>query len=124
MAKILIAEDDPSMRHFLAKALEDAGHSVTACGDGAEALDVLQDNADFTALVTDIVMPGVDGIELSQKALKAYPDLKIMYITGFAAVALDKRGIESPQSSGQSTVLPKPFHLKELVARVEALLEH
>src|SRR5690606_10883894 len=93
MARILLAEDDRSMCGFLVLALEKAGHSVTVAYDGLEALGLLKEggrDVPFDLLLTDIVMPGMDGIELSQKAVKLYPDLKIMFITGFAAVALGR----------------------------------
>ena len=70
MANILIAEDDQSMRQFLAMALERAGHSVKTAEDGKDALrTLLEDEAQFDLLLADIVMPGMDGIELSQKAM-------------------------------------------------------
>jgi two-component system cell cycle response regulator CpdR len=119
MAHILIAEDDSSMRHFLAMALERAGHSVRACADGLEALSVLKGEEAFDLLLADIVMPGLDGIELSQKAVSARPGLKVMFITGFAAVAMGHR---NPVKETETRILSKPFHLKDLVDQVESLL--
>src|SRR5687768_2131702 len=120
MARILIAEDDSSMRHFLAMALRRAGHHVDACADGLAALNALQqDGAAFDLLLADIVMPGMDGIDLSRKAVEALPGLKVMFITGFAAVALDRKTDLRPQSA---RVLSKPFHLRDLVDQVGQLL--
>jgi two-component system cell cycle response regulator CpdR len=119
MAKILIAEDDASMRHFLSMALNRAGHEVEARVDGLDALAALADAAvHYDLLLADIVMPGMDGIELSQKAVAARPGLKVMFITGFAAVALGQRNPEHDRAN----VLSKPFHLKDLVDQVETLL--
>jgi two-component system cell cycle response regulator CpdR len=118
MAKILIAEDDLSMRQFLALALRRAGHDVLVTENGQEALATLDEIADFDLLLADIVMPGMDGIELSQKATQKCPGLKVMFITGFAAVAM---GQKSPQQQN-ARVLSKPFHLKELVDQVDLLL--
>ena len=87
MAHILLAEDDESLRRFLAQALVKAGHAVTDFGDGAEAYECLK-GFRFDLLLTDIVMPGMDGIELAKRAAEMDPALKIMFITGFAAVAL------------------------------------
>ncbi len=118
MARILIAEDDTSMRHFLSMALTRAGHEVESCADGLAALAALG-GGNFDLLLSDIIMPGMDGIELSQKASALHPSLKVMFITGFAAVA---RG-QHPAADEGPRVLSKPFHLKELVEQVESLLK-
>src|SRR5580700_9305368 len=86
MPRILLAEDDDSLRGFLTRALERAGYDVTACADGEEAVAVLDEVWDL--LLTDIVMPGMDGIEVARLAAARHPGLRIMFITGFAAVAL------------------------------------
>jgi len=114
MATILLAEDDESMRRFLRKALERAGHSVVDAGQGDEALTELQ-LREFDLLLTDIVMPVMDGIELARRAAEIDPDMKIMFITGFAAVALNPAN----QAPEDAKVLSKPFHLKDLVQEVE-----
>ena len=119
MANILLAEDEQSMRDFLTLALTKAGHNVVAKENGLEALAELEHNQDFDLLLTDIVMPGMDGIELSQMATTACPSLKVMFITGFAAVAMGQK----PVQQGQTKVLSKPFHLNELVNQVESLLK-
>src|SRR3990172_4654612 len=86
--RILLAEDDEDMRRFLVKALEKAGYDVIAFGNGLEAYERLKEEP-FTLLLTDIVMPEMDGIELARKASELDPELKVMFITGFAAVALN-----------------------------------
>lgn len=116
MAKILIAEDDHSMCQFLAMALERAGHLVISAHDGLSALALL--DGDIDLLLTDIVMPGMDGIELSQIAQKKYPALKVMFITGFTAVALQ----DKEEALREKRVLAKPFHLNDLVSQVEKML--
>src|SRR5688572_25514442 len=88
MAHILIADDDKTMCQFLGHALERAGHRVTLTHDGLEALQALAGPEAYDLLLADIVMPGMDGIELSQCAMEKRPDLKIMFITGFTAVAM------------------------------------
>ena len=90
MAHILLAEDDESLRKFLAQALARAGHAVTDFGDGSDAYECLKGDR-FDLLLTDIVMPGMDGIELAKRAVELNEALKIMFITGFAAVALHLR---------------------------------
>lgn len=120
MARILIAEDDQSMSSFLIMALEKAGHEVNAAENGLDALKILEDNTDkpFDLLLTDIVMPGMDGIELSNKATKLHPELKVMFITGFAAVAMGREDLDTEKAE----ILSKPFHLNDLVKQVETLL--
>ncbi|MEQ8433029.1 MAG: response regulator [Oceanicaulis sp.] len=119
MARILLAEDDDSMRDFLGKALERAGHEVVRVADGEDGLDVLGETpGQFELLLTDIVMPGVDGIELARRAAEVDPGLKIMFITGFAAVALNA-GSGAPK---QAKVLSKPFHLRDLVDEVARVM--
>ena len=86
--RILLAEDEDSMRRFLERALVNAGYEVAAFADGVAAYERLQEEP-FTLLLTDIVMPEMDGIELARKAAELDPTLKIMFITGFAAVTLN-----------------------------------
>ncbi len=117
MQRILLAEDDESMRSFLAKALQKAGYEVAAFGNGAEAYDCLQSET-FTMLLTDIVMPEMDGIELARRAAELDPNLRIMFITGFAAVALHP----DAQAPKEARILSKPIHLKDLVREVDRLL--
>ncbi|MEO0398146.1 MAG: response regulator [Pseudomonadota bacterium] len=117
MAAILLAEDDDSMRRFLKKALERAGHAVVDAGQGDEALTELQ-LREFDLLLTDIVMPGMDGIELARRAAEIDAEMKIMFITGFAAVALNPAN-KAPEDA---KVLSKPFHLKDLVQEVERVV--
>jgi len=117
MAHILLAEDDESLRKFLAAALVKAGHAVTDFGDGGDAYECLKGDS-FDLLLTDIVMPGMDGIELAKRAAELNDGLKIMFITGFAAVALHP----SSNAPKQAKVLSKPFHLREIVAEVERMI--
>lgn len=116
MPRILLAEDDDSLRGFLARALERAGYEVVACADGEEAAAVLDQEWDL--LLTDIVMPGMDGIEVARQAAALHPDLRIMFITGFAAVAL-AAGNQAPAGA---KVLSKPIHLREIVSEVERMI--
>ncbi len=116
-SKILLAEDDQDMRRFLSKALRNAGFDVASFDNGKAAYQRLREEP-FELLLTDIVMPEMDGIELARKATELDPDIKVMFITGFAAVALNPDN-NAPQ---QAKVLSKPFHLKELVNEVQRLL--
>ncbi|MBL8895395.1 MAG: response regulator [Rhizobiales bacterium] len=117
MAKIILAEDDEDMRRFLARALERAGHQVTSFAEGASAFEEIK-QADFDLLLTDIVMPEMDGIELARRAAELDPSLKIMFITGFAAVALHP----DSKAPKDAKILSKPFHLRDLVAEVDRMI--
>lgn len=117
MAHILIAEDDSSMRTFLKMALEKAGHQVDVAENGVDALSKVSKQP-YDLLLADIVMPGMDGVELATRAKDSKADLKIMFITGFAAVAMGDRNPERHNAQ----VLSKPFHLKDLVTQVEQML--
>ena len=117
MATILLAEDDESMRRFLTRSLECVGHRVHAVADGFEALPYIA-HGEVDHLVTDIVMPGMDGIELARRASIEIPELKVVFITGFAAVALRNHTLTSKNAK----VLSKPFHLRELVEEIDKFL--
>lgn len=116
MSRILLAEDDDTMRKFLARSLEKAGYQIVSVSVGTDALPLLAGGG-FDLLLTDIVMPGMDGIELARRATKMQPNLQVMFITGFAAVAMDK----AKDRPVNSKVLQKPFHLKDLVDEVGRL---
>lgn len=117
MIRILLAEDDDAMRTYLKRALEQAGYSVKAVSCGTEAMPLLETEL-FDLLLSDIVMPEMDGIELAQRCNELSPSTKVMFITGFAAVAL-KANREAPHAK----MLSKPFHLKDLVLEVERMFE-
>jgi two-component system, cell cycle response regulator CpdR len=113
MPRILLAEDDDSLRGFLTRALERAGYEVTACADGEEAAAVLGEAWDL--LLTDIVMPGsVNGIALSRMARLRRRDLKVVYLTGY-----NVPGVET-EASGP--ILRKPIDDAVLVSEIERIL--
>ena len=115
--KILLAEDDNDMRKFLVRALQNAGYDVASFDNGLSAYNRLREEP-FELLLTDIVMPEMDGIELARRATELDPDIKVMFITGFAAVALNPDN-NAPKDA---KILSKPFHLKDLVSEVSRLL--
>jgi two-component system, cell cycle response regulator CpdR len=117
MIRILLAEDDTSMREYLQRALIRVGYEVEAVGCGTEAMPLLEAGR-YDLLLTDIVMPEMDGIELAQQAAVIAPDMRVMFITGFAAVAL-----KASKAAPTAKVLSKPFHLRDLVAEVDRLFQ-
>jgi two-component system cell cycle response regulator CpdR len=118
MIRILLAEDDDAMRVYLVRALEKSGYSVVGCDRGTTALEHVMSGEGFDLLLTDIVMPEMDGIELAQKVAIEAPDMRVMFITGFSAVTL-----RAGQALPQAKVLSKPFHLRDLVLEVDRMFE-
>jgi two-component system cell cycle response regulator CpdR len=101
----------------LTRALEKSGYAVTSVDRGTAAVPLLESES-FELLLTDIVMPEMDGIELAQRASVLAPEMRVMFITGFAAVTL-KAGKTVPQAK----VLSKPFHLRDLVLEIDRMFE-
>ena len=118
MKRILLAEDDNDMRSFLTRALKSAGYEVVSFDNGRSAYERLREEP-FSLLLSDIVMPEMDGIELARRATEIDPDLKVMFITGFAAVALNP----DSKAPRDAKILSKPFHLRDLVNEVEKILQ-
>ncbi|MGM0559930.1 MAG: response regulator [Pseudomonadota bacterium] len=118
MSHILIAEDDLAVRSFVSRALEQKGFDVTAVGDGIQALEALQNNS-FDLLVTDIVMPGLDGIGLALRVTRDYPDLPVLLMTGYSAEQQRAYDLEELICK----VLIKPFTLKQICDAVEEALK-
>ncbi|MEL6830754.1 MAG: response regulator [Pseudomonadota bacterium] len=115
--RILLAEDEEAMRAYLERALTKAGFEVVSVDRGTEAVPLLEAEY-FDLLLSDIVMPEMDGIELAQRCAEVSPRTKVMFITGFAAVSL-RASREQPHAK----VLSKPFHLRDLVLEVERVFE-
>ncbi|WP_072395727.1 response regulator [Hyphomicrobium sp. CS1GBMeth3] len=119
MARILLAEDDQATRDLVKRALTADGHAVDLTQDGAEALETLTTSgASFDLLVSDVHMPGADGIELAQHAIARLPDLKLLLMSGFAEELDRARALQSPNLA----VILKPFTLEQIRVAVRALL--
>jgi CheY-like chemotaxis protein len=119
MAKILLAEDDDSVRRFVARALELGGHEVTEAEDGGLASEALAaSEGRFDLLLSDIRMPVMDGIALALHAAATYPDLKIVLMTGFADQRERAFGLEALVYD----VIAKPFTLQALMQKVDDAL--
>jgi two-component system cell cycle response regulator CpdR len=116
--RILLAEDEEAMRAYLQRALTNAGYEVETVDRGTEAIPMLE-KKHFDLLLSDIVMPEMDGIELAQRCAEISPRTKVMFITGFAAVSM---GIKE-KTDNKAKVLSKPFHLNDLVDQVNQLLK-
>ena len=118
MATILLAEDDDSVGAFVARALAQQGHEVVRVADGLAALQALAARS-FDLLLTDIVMPELDGIALALKASKDYPAMKILLMTGYAA---ERQRAHNLDALVQRVVM-KPFTLAEIQDAVRELLD-
>jgi CheY-like chemotaxis protein len=117
MARILVAEDVDSVRQFVLRALQLQGHEVVAVSDGAQALEKL-DAAPFDLLLTDIVMPVMDGIALALKATRDHPEVRILMMTGYAEAKRRAYNLESLIHD----VVSKPFTADEINAAVARAL--
>ncbi len=117
MPRILVAEDDDAVREFVSRALALQSHEVTAVVDGGAALEALAAGK-FDLLLTDIVMPGMDGIALALKATKDHPDMPVLLMTGYAAERQRAHNLEALICR----VLLKPFTLKEVCEAVAEVL--
>jgi two-component system, cell cycle response regulator CpdR len=119
MARILIAEDEDSLRSLVARALSQDGHHVMTANDGAEALDLLtRECGAFELLLTDIRMPVMDGIALALAAARDHPRLAILLMTGYADQRERAHGLEALIRD----VVTKPFSLATIRSAVNDAL--
>jgi CheY-like chemotaxis protein len=114
IAKILIVDDEQFVRDLLEKVLRRRGHEVVATSDADQALATLE-KSKFDLLLTDVVMPGMDGFDLLRRVKSAYPDIKVIVLTGYAR----KQSISDFLLYGADDYLSKPFQVHELVAAVD-----
>lgn len=119
-ASILLVEDEEAVRAFAARALASRGYTVYEAGSGTEALEVMDENDGAVDLVvSDVVMPEMDGPSLLVELRKTRPDLKIIFVSGYAEDAFE----ENLPENEQFDFLPKPFTLKQLATKVKEVLE-
>jgi two-component system, cell cycle response regulator CpdR len=114
---ILVAEDNPSVREFIIRSLTGAGYEVTAVTDGQQALDLLVGGT-YAVLVTDIVMPNMDGIALALKAVRLFPDLRVVMISGYAQERMRAHNLDALVHR----VIAKPFSVEEICSAVKEAL--
>jgi len=111
MARVLIADDEESMRALVARAIAMDGHDIVAAQDGAEALEILvRDGGAYDLLLTDIQMPVMDGIALALTAARDFPKVTILLMTGFA----DQRERASNLNAIVHDVITKPFSVADI----------
>lgn len=117
--KVLLVEDEDAVRLFAARALRAKGYDVTEARTGESALEILADRPRVDLLVTDMVMPKVDGATLIREARKAMPDLPVICISGYTQESV----AQEVEALPQVYFLPKPFSLKQLATKVKAAIE-
>lgn len=116
--RILIADDEPAIRRFAARTLASAGYHVLEAADGAAALAMVRSGSEtIDAVVSDIVMPKLTGVELLQLLSESHPRLPFILMSGYAAGQLGEMGIAVPCG-----VLAKPFTAERLVGEVKRCL--
>ena len=112
-ATILVVDDEGAVRRFAGRVLEREGYTVREARDGAEALDLVRQGGSFDVVVSDIVMPRLNGVELMQALASSHPDLPVILMSGYATAALSELGIVAPCS-----ILAKPFPPERLLEEV------
>jgi two-component system, cell cycle sensor histidine kinase and response regulator CckA len=116
---VLVVDDETAVRRFAARVLEREGFSVLEAEHGADALELLATHAAMVeVVVSDIVMPHLNGVELMERLATSYPDLPVILMSGYATAALADLGIASPCS-----VIPKPFASDRLLEEVRRCLK-
>jgi two-component system, cell cycle sensor histidine kinase and response regulator CckA len=111
---VLVVDDETAVRRFAVRVLQRDGYDVLEAADGAEALELLRaGKASVDAIVSDIVMPRVNGVELMQALAESHAEVPVILMSGYATAALNDMGIAAPCS-----VIPKPFPAERLLAEV------
>ena len=111
---VLVVDDESTVRRFARRVLVEHGYDVHEAADGAQALDLVQAMYDrLDVVVSDIVMPNLNGVELLAQLAIVRPHLPVILMSGYAGPQLAERGIEAPCS-----ILAKPFSAETLVAEV------
>ena len=116
--RILVVEDDPDVRDYASWVLEDCGYAVLTAPDGATALSMLREGMRIDVLFTDIVMPGLDGIEVARRALEQVPGLKVLFMTGYAEKAAEKQHF----LDAATDMISKPFTIDALANKIREMI--
>jgi signal transduction histidine kinase len=115
-ARILVVDDDEDVRVTIVELLQQVGYRVIAAPDGATALNLLQNEPGIDLLVTDVAMPGIDGLETARRARLQRPDLRVLFVSGYADLA------QFGSNLADEDVLRKPYRLSELATRIDQAL--
>ncbi len=116
---VLVVEDDPQVRDVTARAIRAGGYHVLVATDGRDALNVVAHEQGVRLLVTDVIMPGMSGREVADQLRCRYPELRVLYVSGYTQDAIAQRGV----LEARVDFLPKPFTASVLLGRVRAVLD-
>ncbi|MBI1180558.1 MAG: response regulator [Alphaproteobacteria bacterium] len=116
--KVLVVEDEEAVRHGTVAMLEELGYVVVEASGGAEALEALDREPDVALLITDVVMPGMNGRQLAAEATRRLPGLRVLYATGYTRNAIVHQGTLDPGVH----LIAKPYTIETLAARVQEVL--
>jgi two-component system cell cycle sensor histidine kinase/response regulator CckA len=116
---VLVVDDEPSLRRFAARVLEEAGYRVHQAADGLDALELVRVRGSLLdVVVSDVVMPRLNGVQLLERLSVSHPELPVLLMSGYATEQLAHRGITAP-----CAMLPKPFPPERLIEEVERCLK-
>jgi CheY-like chemotaxis protein len=116
---VLLVEDEAGVRDFAEQALIELGYDVLAAAGPGEALKILDDHHEISILLTDVVMPEMNGRALAQEAIKLVPALKVVFMTGYTRDAIARDGVDA-----DTHLVSKPFTLTQLAAELELAFSH
>ena len=117
--KILLVDDEDGVRLVASRVLKSKGFVVTECANAEQALDVLEHNADFDLLLTDMIMPGMDGETLIKTVRKTHPNIKSLLMSGYS----EDMARHGSSENKDLNFLAKPFELAQLLDKVKSVLE-
>jgi two-component system cell cycle sensor histidine kinase/response regulator CckA len=115
LATVLVVDDDPRMRDLLTSLLRFSKYEAISAASPAQALAALQDRPDIALTIADIVMPGMNGYDLAEEIRRIRPDMRLVFMSGFAADPL-RRAVDAP-------CLAKPFTAAELISAIDEALK-
>ena len=118
MAKILVVDDDSAVRNFVTRALTQCGHTALAAAEGDSALALLGRETGIALLISDVIMPGMDGVAVADAAKAKRPDLEVLLMTGYAPGHVRGDGTEGPAYR----LITKPFSLTTICSVVDEVL--
>ena len=116
----MVVEDEPAVRKLAVQVLTECGYQVLDAGDGREALEVGQQHeGPIHLLLTDVVMPHMNGKELAERLRAQWPELRVLYMSGYTDHVIAREDIEA----GDVALLSKPFSMRSLTEKIRAMLD-